>query len=119
MIRGGHAARMPHRCGSGIALLADPTRRRIIAALAMGPRRPSRLARELELSPQAIARQMRLLEEAGLVVGHQVPGDGRAVLYTINHRRHGAITAWLAGTDVGLAERESGPIVEREPGPHA
>jgi DNA-binding transcriptional ArsR family regulator len=114
MIRAGHAARMPHRCGSGIALLADPTRRRIIAALAMGPRRPSRLARELELSPQAIARQMRLLEEAGLVVG-----DGRAVLYTINHRRHGAITAWLAGTDVGLAERESGPIVEREPGPHA
>jgi predicted transcriptional regulator len=100
---------MPHRSGAGIALLADPTRRGIIAALAMGPKRPSRLARELGLSPQAIARQMRLLEEAGLVVGHQVPGDGRAVLYTINHGRHGAITAWLAGTEVGIAEREADP----------
>jgi predicted transcriptional regulator len=101
---------MPHRSGAGIALLADPTRRRIIAALAMGPRRPSRLASELELSPQAIARQMRLLEEAGLIVGHRVPGDGRAVLYTINARRHGAITAWLAGTEVGLAESQAGPL---------
>lgn len=95
--------------GAGIALLADPTRRRIIAVLAVGPRRPSRLARELELSPQAIARQTRLLEAAGLIARHEVAGDGRGVLYTINHRRHGAITAWLAGTEVGLAERASGP----------
>jgi DNA-binding transcriptional ArsR family regulator len=99
---------MPHRSGAGIALLADPTRRRIIAALAMKPRRPSQLARELAMSPPAIARQMRLLEDAGLIARHEVPGDGRGVLYTINHRRHGAITAWLAGTEVGLAEPEAG-----------
>ena len=61
------------------------------------------------MSPQAIVRQMRLLEDAGLIARHEVPGDGRGVLYTINHWRHGAITAWLAGTEVGLAERESGP----------
>lgn len=91
-------------------MLADPTRRRIIATLAIGPRRPSRLATELELSPQAIARQMRQLEEAGLIVGHRLPRDGRAVLYAINPRRHGAITAWLAGTEVGLSERQSGPF---------
>jgi len=110
MIRAGHAARMPHRSGAWIALLADPTRRRIIAALAMAPRRPSRLAEELGLSRPAIARQLRLLEVATLIVAHDdLPGDGRAVLYTINPRRHGAITAWLAGTEVGLAERESGP----------
>jgi predicted transcriptional regulator len=93
---------MPQRNGSGIALLADPTRRAIIAALALKPHRPSRLATHLGLSRPAIARQLRLLEEAGLVWGHEVPGDGRAILYTIHPRRHGAITAWLAGTEVGL-----------------
>ena len=93
---------MPKRNGSGIALLADPTRRRIIAALALRPQRPSRLAADLSLSRPALARQLRLLEVAGLVDGHAVPGDGRGVLYTINPRSHGAITAWLAGTEVGL-----------------
>ncbi|HUQ79019.1 MAG TPA: winged helix-turn-helix domain-containing protein [Patescibacteria group bacterium] len=92
---------MPRRNGSGIALLADPTRRGIIAALALKPERPSRLAAHLGLSRPAIARHLRLLEEAGLVWGHEQPGDRRAVLYTINPRRHGAITAWLAGTEVG------------------
>ncbi|MDQ3129105.1 MAG: winged helix-turn-helix domain-containing protein [Chloroflexota bacterium] len=94
------------RNGSGVALLADPTRRRIVATLAMRPHRPSRLARALSLSRPAIARQLRLLEDAGLVDRHDVPGDGRGVLYTISPRRHGAITAWLAGTDVGRPEGE-------------
>ncbi len=93
---------MPKRNGTGIALLADPTRRDIIAALALRPQRPSRLASSLGLSRPAMSRQLRLLEEAGLVRGHALPGDRRAVLYTIDPRRHGAITAWLAGTGVGL-----------------
>lgn len=92
---------MPRRNGSGIALLADPTRRGIIAALALKPQRPSRLAAHLRLSRPAITYHLRLLEKAGLVWGHDVPGDGRAVWYTINPRRHGAITAWLAGTELG------------------
>jgi DNA-binding transcriptional ArsR family regulator len=108
VIVAGHDRQMPHRSGTSIALLADPTRRRIIAVLATSPRRPSRLASELGLSPQAIARQLRLLENAELVVRHGLPGDGRAVLYTINARRHGAITAWLAGTEVGLREADAG-----------
>ena len=48
-----------------------------------------------------MSRQLRLLREGGLVVDHRLVGDGRGVLYTIDVRRHGAITAWLAGTDVG------------------
>jgi DNA-binding transcriptional ArsR family regulator len=92
---------MPHRNGTGIALLADPTRRRLIAALAIRPARPSALADRLELSRFSVSRQLRLLRDAGLVVDHRLVGDRRGVLYTINDRRHGAITAWLAGTDVG------------------
>jgi DNA-binding transcriptional ArsR family regulator len=98
---------VPLRCGSGIALLADPTRRRIIAALAAMPRRPSRLAADLAVSRPAVARQLRLLEDADLIVAHAVAGDGRGILYTINPRRHGAITAWLAGTDVGREDAEA------------
>ena len=98
-----HRAGMPRRNGAGIALLADPTRRRIVAAIALRPQRPSRLAGALGLSRPALARQLGLLEEAGLVDRHVVPGDGRARLYTINPWMHGPITAWLAGTEIGLA----------------
>jgi DNA-binding MarR family transcriptional regulator len=70
------------------------------------PHRPSRLAAKLGLSRPAITRQLRLLAEAGLIWAHDEPGDGRAVLYTIDPRRHGAITAWLAGTEVACLPEE-------------
>ena len=92
---------MPHRNGSGIALLADPTRRRLIAALAIRPAQPSALAAILDLSRFAVSRHLRLLRDAELVVARRLVADRRGFLYTINPRRHGAITAWLAGTDVG------------------
>jgi DNA-binding transcriptional ArsR family regulator len=92
---------MPHRNGTGIALLADPTRRRLIAALAIRPAQPSTLADMLDLSRFTVSQQLRLLREAELVVGRRLMIDSRGILYSINPRRHGAITAWLAGTDVG------------------
>lgn len=70
------------------------------------------------MSRPAVSRQLRLLEDAGLVVGHSVPGDGRTRLYTINSRFHGVITAWLAGTEVGLTSRDpSAPAGLPTPGP--
>ena len=92
---------MPKRNGPGIELLADPTRRRIIAALAVCPRRPSHLAADLGLSRPAITRQLSLLRQAGLIRLGRSLADGRVRLYGIEPRAHGAITAWLAGTDVG------------------
>jgi DNA-binding transcriptional ArsR family regulator len=92
---------MPKRNGLGIDLLADPTRRRIIAALATSPRRPSGLASELGLSRPATTRQLTLLRDAGLVRVGQSRADGRVRLYFLEPRSHGRITAWLAGTEVG------------------
>jgi DNA-binding transcriptional ArsR family regulator len=92
---------MPKRNGPGIELLADPTRRRIIAALALGPRRPSSLAIELRLSRPAVSHQLRLLRDATLVDTTRSLVDGRVVLYRLQPRQHGPITAWLAGTGVG------------------
>jgi len=92
---------MPHRNGPGIELLADPTRRRIIALLAIGARRPSTIATEIGLSRPATTRQLHLLRDAGLIAAMPSLVDRRAVLYVIAQRQHGPITAWLAGTEVG------------------
>jgi DNA-binding transcriptional ArsR family regulator len=93
---------MTRRTGTGIALLADDTRRTIVALIALRPRHPTELAVELGLSRPAISRQLSILAHAGLVRGARSRVDGRARVYTINPAEHGRITAWLAGTDVGL-----------------
>jgi DNA-binding transcriptional ArsR family regulator len=90
-------ADMPNRNGPGIELLADPTRRQIIAVLALGPRRPTSLANEIGLSRAATTRQLLLLRDAGLVRTMPSYLDRRTVLYGIDPSSRGPITAWLAG----------------------
>jgi DNA-binding transcriptional ArsR family regulator len=94
---------MPKKNGLGIELLADPTRRRIIGLLALRTLRPSTIAEEIGLSRPATTRQLHLMLEAGLLRATRSYLDGRAVLYSINPRTHGPITAWLAGTQVARA----------------
>jgi predicted transcriptional regulator len=96
---------MPSRNGSGIELLADPTRRRIIALLAIRPWRPSQLAAEIGLGRPATTRQLHLLAREGLVGSVRSLADGRIVLYRIEAQNHGAITAWLAGTEIARPTR--------------
>lgn len=91
---------VPKRNGPGIELLADPTRRRIIGLLALRALRPSTIAAEIGLSRPATTRQLHLMLDAGLIRATRSYIDGRAVLYSINPRTHGPITAWLAGTQV-------------------
>jgi DNA-binding transcriptional ArsR family regulator len=92
---------MPRRNGTGIELLADPTRRRMIALIAVRPRRPSAIARELGVHRSTATHQLRLLEQAGLIVARPTLRDGRGVLYVLDPRRLGHVVAWLAGTEVG------------------
>jgi len=94
---------MPKRNGNGIDLLADPTRRRIVALLALGTGRPSKLAVELGLSRPATSRQLRLLQRAGLISARRGYVDRRTVVYYIEPARLVQIAAWLAGTEVGRA----------------
>jgi len=91
---------MPKRNGAGIELLADPMRRRIVAALALSVRRPSNLAVEIGLTRPATARQLHLLQDAGLIRSSRSPADGRVILYSLEPRQLGRITAWLAGTEI-------------------
>lgn len=100
---------MPKRNGHGIDLLADPTRRGIVALLALEAGRPSmglkpsRIAREIGRSRPATSRQLRLLRKAGLISVRKGFVDGRTVIYFIEPRQLGRITAWLAGTELGRA----------------
>lgn len=94
---------MPRRNGEGIDLLADPTRRRIVALLALNFGRPAKIAAEIGLSRPATSRQLRMLQKAGLVCRRQGYADRRQALYFIEPRKLGQITAWLAGTEVGRA----------------
>jgi DNA-binding transcriptional ArsR family regulator len=95
---------MPRRNGTGIALLADPTRRRIIQLLAIRPRRPSSLAADVGRSRPAISRQLRILREARLIREVPVRHDRRGVLFMIHPDNLGRIVAWLAGTEIGIAD---------------
>jgi DNA-binding transcriptional ArsR family regulator len=95
------AAAMPKRTSSGIELLADPTRRSIVAILALRPSRPSRIAAEIGLSRPATSRQLALLTEAGLIRWWWFAPDRRGSLYSLEPHMVAPILAWLAGTDVG------------------
>lgn len=94
---------MPKRNGQGIDLLADPTRRAIVAQIALGFGLPSKIAKEIGRSRPATSRQLRLLREAGLISARHDYADGRRVVYYIEPRKLGQIAAWLAGTEVGRA----------------
>src|SRR6476660_8633579 len=50
-----------------IAALADPTRRAILARLALGEATVNQLAEPFPVSVQAVSKQLKVLERAGLV----------------------------------------------------
>ena len=50
------------------AALADPTRRAILAKLALGERSVTELAEPFDMSLPAVSKHLRVLERAGLIV---------------------------------------------------
>lgn len=55
------------RLDAAFAALADPTRRAILARLALGEATVTELARPFEVTQPAISRHLRVLESAGLI----------------------------------------------------
>lgn len=53
---------------ASFSALADPTRRAILARLALGETTVMELARPFEMTQPAISRHLRVLEDAGLIV---------------------------------------------------
>src|SRR5262252_6528858 len=53
---------------ASFAALADPTRRAILARLALGEATVMELAKPFEMTEPAISQHLKVLEEAGLIV---------------------------------------------------
>ncbi|MEZ4564039.1 MAG: metalloregulator ArsR/SmtB family transcription factor [Thermomicrobiales bacterium] len=63
-----------------LAALADPTRRRVLDAVASrGEATATMIAAELPVSRQAVVKHLGVLDQAGLVTGRKA---GREMLYT-------------------------------------
>src|SRR2546425_11065006 len=80
----------------GLALLADPTRQALVAALAAEPLPVCDLVPLLHASQPAVSRHLRLLREAGMVEVLDSPVDRRLRIYRLEREPFGEIEAWLA-----------------------
>src|SRR5687767_3116460 len=58
---------MPDRLSDTFAALADPTRRAILARLALGKTSVSELAKPFAISGPAVSKHLKVLERAGLI----------------------------------------------------
>ena len=58
---------MPDRLSNTFAALADPTRRAILARLALGETSVSELAKPFDISGPAVSKHLKVLERAGLI----------------------------------------------------
>ena len=93
--------------------LADPTRRELLRSLSTRPElTASRLAGELPITRQAVAKHLAALQRAGLVDAHR---EGRETRYIVTPAPLGDAMDWMA--EVGaqwdqrltrLAERARG-----------
>jgi DNA-binding transcriptional ArsR family regulator len=58
---------MPDHLSDTLAALADPTRRAILARLALGETSVTELAEPFEMSLPAVSKHLKVLERAGLI----------------------------------------------------
>ncbi len=84
---------MPAAPDAVFSALADPTRRHLIEALASRPASATRLAADLPITRQAVAKHLAGLQAARLV---NVERAGREALYSLDPRPLGDAAEWIA-----------------------
>jgi DNA-binding transcriptional ArsR family regulator len=72
--------------------IADPTRRGILALIALQAMTPSAIADHLQMSRQAISKHMRILTECAVVSLRQ---EGREVYYQLEIDKMKEVDRWL------------------------
>jgi DNA-binding transcriptional ArsR family regulator len=86
----------PSGAGAGdavFAALADPNRRRLLAAVAASPATATELAGEMPISRQAVVKHLAALAEAGLLSRER---SGREVRYQITPQPLSDAVGWMA-----------------------
>lgn len=72
--------------------IADPTRRAIIALIALNAMTPNAIAEQFEISRQAVSKHLQLLTECELVTQNQ---QGREIYYQLEVNKMKEIDKWL------------------------
>ena len=72
--------------------IADPTRRAILALLALQAMTPNALAEHFNSSRQAVSKHIKILTECGVVKQEQT---GREIYYHFNAKKIKEIDVWL------------------------
>src|SRR2546426_12131080 len=72
--------------------LADPTRRRLLERLAMGPTTAAGIAVKFPVTRQALVKHLGALENAGMVAKER---HGREAHYRLESAALGEATVWL------------------------
>lgn len=72
--------------------IADPTRRAIIALIALQAMTPNAIAEQFDSSRQAISKHLRILAECELIIQKQ---QGREIYYQLELNKMKEIDKWL------------------------
>ena len=79
--------------GTVFSALADPTRRRLLSAIATHPATATELAGELPISRQAVVKHLNTLAHAGLLERER---HGRDVRYRVTPEPLSDAVTWIA-----------------------
>jgi DNA-binding transcriptional ArsR family regulator len=78
--------------GSALAVLADPTRRKVFERLRAGPRPVNLLAAGLPVSRPAVSQHLKVLKDAGLV---EERSEGVRRIYSLRREGLMELREWL------------------------
>src|SRR5215475_9343073 len=78
--------------GNALAVLADPTRRKVFERLRTGPRAVNALAAGLPVSRPAVSQHLKVLKEAGLV---EERSEGVRRIYSVRREGLAELRDWL------------------------
>lgn len=73
--------------------IADPTRRAILALIAVQAMTPNAMAEHFDTSRQAVSKHIKVLQECELIKPNQ---SGREIYYHFNPKKMKEIDKWLA-----------------------
>ncbi len=72
--------------------IADPTRRAILALIAIQALTPGAMAEQFEMSRQAVSKHIKVLQECDLIKPEQ---SGREIYYHFNPKKMQELDIWL------------------------
>jgi DNA-binding transcriptional ArsR family regulator len=73
--------------------IADPTRRAILALIAIQALTPTAMAEKFDMSRQAVSKHIKVLQECALIKPEQ---SGREIYYHFNPKKMQELDKWLA-----------------------